>query len=444
MINIEFEIKQFFKKYLNNNLKEKLVVALSGGSDSLTLTHLLKKIGLNIICVHFNHKVRKESDNEAELVRLFCQKNKLPFYYYTVVVNNKENFQSEARAFRYKKLRDVARLNDTKCIITAHHLDDLIETILIKLTRGSNLLGYSGISEIYQEDNFYYLRPLLNFSKEEILNYASDEKLTFCQDQSNYSHKYLRNKYRLCVIPFMKQENESLLNQVKQYSIQVKEAYDFIRKHTTSFLAKYKDLIIPVKDYLALDEAIKSDVLSYLLQAEKININFNLITDIKDLLNNPKPNLELKLSNNYYFIKEYENFMLKRKVIKEKKTAQIVKEDANNKALFTYSFKDQKYPKPNGKISFNEGNIQFPLKYRTRLDGDDLIFHYGSKKLSRFLIDKKIPIEQRDKLLILVDSNNQILWIPNFYLNQTLKGDKTIFLNCNNEVNVINEDNSDE
>lgn len=441
MNNIELEVKQFFKKQLNNNLKEKLVVALSGGLDSLSLTYLLKKLGLNIICVHFNHKVRKESEFEAEFCRLFCAKNKIPFYYYTVLVNNKENFQSEARAFRYRKLREVARQNDTKYIITGHHLDDLIETILIKLTRGSNLLGYSGISQVYEEDGFYYLRPFLNYSKDLIQEYAKEHNLAFRQDQSNYNHKYLRNKYRLCVIPLMKQENESFLEQVKQYSIQIKEAYDFIRGNTIKFIKENNSNIIPLDKYNLLDDAIKSDLIAYLLELEKINCNFNIIMQIKDLLNNPKPNLELALSNGYFFIKDYNTFQIKKKDLKVKKISQTVKEyNPKNKQIISFSYQDEKFLKPNGKITFNEGDIIFPLKYRTRLDGDDLDFHYGTKKLSRFLIDKKIPVDLRDKLVLLVDSNNKILWIPNFYLNQTLKGSKTIYLTASEDTNLLTEE----
>lgn len=441
MNNIELEVKQFFKKQLNNNLKEKIVIALSGGLDSLSLTYLLKKLGLNIICVHFNHKVRKESEFEAEFCRLFCAKNKIPFYYYTVLVNNKENFQSEARAFRYRKLREVARQNDTKYIITGHHLDDLIETILIKLTRGSNLLGYSGISQVYEEDGFYYLRPFLNYSKDLIQEYAKEHNLEFRQDQSNYNHKYLRNKYRLCVIPLMKQENESFLEQVKQYSIQIKEAYDFIRGNTIKFIKEINTNIIPLDKYNDLDDAIKSDLIAYLLELEKINCNFNIIMQIKDLLNNPKPNLELVLSNGYFFIKDYNTFQIKKKDLKVKKISQTVKEyNPKNKQIISFSYQDEKFLKPNGKITFNEGDIIFPLKYRTRLDGDDLDFHYGTKKLSRFLIDKKIPVDLRDKLVLLVDSNNKILWIPNFYLNQTLKGSKTIYLTASEATNLLTEE----
>ena len=164
--------------YLNELLKKDdvIVVATSGGPDSMCLLNVLnslqEKLNLKLICAHVNHNLRKESEYEKEFVENFCLKNNIIFEY-TKFENYKNNkfSEAEARKKRYDFFEKTINKYNGKYLITAHHGDDLIETILMRIVRGSNLKGYTGFTKINKKDNYYIVRPLINLDKKMILNY---------------------------------------------------------------------------------------------------------------------------------------------------------------------------------------------------------------------------------------------------------------------------------
>ena len=164
---------QFLKSLLHSN--DSVVIACSGGPDSMCLLSLLLSIraelNLNLIVAHVNHKVRQEAEEEAHFVKKYAQDHQCQFFYLELPPNSKENFESYARAKRYEFFREVVEKNHAQYLCTAHHGDDLIETILMRLTRGSNLKGYSGFPIITSNDGYKLIRPLIFYSKEEIKSY---------------------------------------------------------------------------------------------------------------------------------------------------------------------------------------------------------------------------------------------------------------------------------
>ena len=146
---------------LNDN--DTIIVATSGGPDSMCLLSLVMSLNkkINIICAHVNHHVRKESDEEYEYVKSFCESNNIIFEGMDILEYSSDNFESEARKKRYTFFEELYTKYNAKYILTAHHGDDLIETILMRITRGSNLPGYIGIKELDGK----YLRPLLNVTQ---------------------------------------------------------------------------------------------------------------------------------------------------------------------------------------------------------------------------------------------------------------------------------------
>ena len=138
-----------FKNEIDLDFSKKLIVSVSGGVDSMVLMDFLRRLNLNLVIVHFNHQVRGQSIDEANMVREYTEKYHLPFNYFKLDLNLNADFQNRARNLRRKHLEDVARRNNTPYILTAHHLDDLLETILIKITRGSSLDGYSEIGRAH-------------------------------------------------------------------------------------------------------------------------------------------------------------------------------------------------------------------------------------------------------------------------------------------------------
>ena len=146
-------------KFLNSKISadDTIIVACSGGPDSMCLLNLTKSICKNIICAHVNHNVRKESILEYEYVKNFCSLNNIIFEGLNITFDNERNFESNARKKRYDFFNELMEKYNAKYILTAHHGDDLIETILMRITRGSKLAGYIGI----KKENNHYLRPLL-------------------------------------------------------------------------------------------------------------------------------------------------------------------------------------------------------------------------------------------------------------------------------------------
>lgn len=404
--------------------KSTLILSVSGGVDSMVLLSMLTKSPYQIAVVHFNHQKRDQSIIEKDLVKAYCETNQIPFHYYTISIKA-GNFHHQAHQMRNYYLNEVARMYQTPYILTAHHLDDLFENVLIKLTRGSNLLGYAGMQMMHQDHEFTYIKPMLYMSKDDIYHYASEHDVKYLQDESNNEDYYLRNRYRHAVVPIMKQENEKLLDQVAQYNKQITYAFEFIRKTTKSLMKK--DHMIKISQYVTYDEAIQDDIIAYMIESEHLTLNYEIIQKIKKLLLSKKPNQMFKLSKDHAFVKAYDQAYIKTLSVVKPIKIKVAEGENNllNMAIFTFLSKTDTNTEEFTKLCYNK--LAFPLWLRHREDGDLLAYAYGHKKLKKLLIDQKVPNEERKKLWVLTDNDDRILWVENYYLNQTLGESKTIY-----------------
>ena len=206
-----------FQNHINQNLsflnKSRLLIAISGGLDSVVLTHLCHQLKLNIALAHCNFNLRgNESDGDEEFVLQLAEDLDLEVFIESFETEDyaktyKLSTQMAARELRYNWFEELAEQLNFDFILTAHHADDNLETFLINLSRGTGLDGLMGIPEV----NNKIVRPLLTFSREDIETYAKTNKLTWREDSSNASNKYLRNKLRHDVIPVLKEINPFLL-----------------------------------------------------------------------------------------------------------------------------------------------------------------------------------------------------------------------------------------
>jgi tRNA(Ile)-lysidine synthetase-like protein len=413
MINLQ----NVLKNDLNIPTKYPLVVSISGGVDSMVLLNLLLETSYQIIVVHFNHLKRDESIIEKDLVESFCKEKNIPFHYYTIDVAD-GNFHHQAHQMRKHYLMEVAKLHKTPYILTAHHLDDLFENILIKMTRGSNILGYAGMQQYHQTDLFIFVKPLLYVSKRDIIDYALKFNVSYLDDASNEDNYYLRNRYRHAIVPVMKQENDDLLEQIRQYHIQLSHAFTFIRETTKSYINEKHE--INVSHYLTLPIAVQEDMIAFILEHHKLNFTYETIQKIHKILMNKKPNQRYTLENKHHFIKAYDKAYIE-PFSTVKKTKIMVKEGKNKvgkDGIFTFFPISSDLTAEFTKLCYNE--LAFPLWLRPREDGDVLAYDYGHKKLKKLLIDKKVPMQERNQLWVLTDNNDQVLWVETYYLNQTL------------------------
>lgn len=429
-------MKKEINKTLGQHINKKIILSVSGGIDSLVLFDLLKNLGFNFVVAHFNHQQRKQSKTEASYIEKLCEKNNITYEYFILNIDQTKNFQSEASRLRKKHLMEAAKKHQTDVIVTAHQLDDLAETVILKLSRGSNLLGYAGMQQSYFKYGIHFVKPLLYIKKEEIIQYAKQNNIKFFEDETNISTLYTRNKIRHEIIPLLIEENPSFLKKIIEYNKNLSKSFNYIRKTTTSFLNN-KDFF-SISEFKKLDEAIQHDIIAYLLENKDINITLNKLEMIVDFLLTSKPNASITLEKDLFFKKEYDlAFISKKEVpIIFKQKLFLTKENVlPNNDVIIFNNINNDFVNKNDILWYNK--MVLPLYARTRENGDLLFFDYGHKKLKDFYIDQKVPLRERNSDIIIVDSNNQILAVIGRYYNRNPKLKDKIIIEHRRKQNEI-------
>ena len=429
---MENRVKKFIKDN-NININNKVVVAVSGGSDSIALIHILINLGYDCILAHVNHHKRIESENEAIEMENLAKKLNIPFELFNYYDDNTDNFHNASHNARYNFFRDVCNKYKTNIIATAHNQDDLIETVLIKIMEGSNLYGYGGISIINDDGKYKIIRPLLCLSKDEIYEYNKMNNNIYFEDSSNHKDYYLRNRLRHNIIPLLKKESDDLYNKVLEYSIQVKEAFNYIRQISINYLNS-NDNKIDLNSFKSFDIALKKDIISLLLERYYINKNNDLLNQLLSLLDNNKGTKSINLSNNYKFIRSYDLAYITNLENNESECLEIKLDEEvifNSKYKFYFSknipLNNVKYLK----LCYNK--LEFPIYVRNRKNGDIIKTPLGTKTISRLLIDKKVSKEIRDNIPLIVDNNGNILWVYDYQKSINIfdmKENSNIYLVC--------------
>jgi tRNA(Ile)-lysidine synthase len=212
-------IQSYIVKHHLCNSGTSILVACSGGVDSMVLADVLMKLNYNISIAHCNFQLRgEESDADELFLHDFARSHNLPFYRVKFDTkdykrNNEVSTQMAARELRYKWFEQIRKENHYHCIVTAHHLDDQLETVLLNMTKGTGIKGLSGM----QPKTGFVVRPLLEVSKQEIMAYANENNIPFREDSSNSTDVYQRNLIRHQVIPHLQKINPSIHNTVKEF-----------------------------------------------------------------------------------------------------------------------------------------------------------------------------------------------------------------------------------
>lgn len=411
--------------YLNKFLKEEdtVVIGLSGGPDSMCLLNILLNLNkdLNIICAHINHNIRQESDNEAILVEQYCKEKRVKFE--TIKFDKKNESEDyteqELREKRYNYFKIIIDRYNAKYLFTAHHGDDLIETILMRIGRGSNLKGYSGFQLETDKETYKIIKPLIFTTKDEINKYNYDNNIPYVIDKTNEEDIYTRNRYRHNILPFLKNENPNIHTKYYKFSKELIKYYNFVDSLVNKEIEeRYHNNILNLDKYSELDELIQTKIIEYVLDDHYID-NLYLVSDkhvhiILDMIKNTKPNMFLKLPDNLLVKKQYNKLIISRETIDNKPyELEIINETLlpNNKYIYML---DNTEDNTNYTIKLNSNEIKLPLYVRNRHDGDKMIVKNMNsyKKIKDILINSKIPKEERDILPIVVDSNNEVVWIP--------------------------------
>ena len=419
-------------KFLNENIKNgsTVIVACSGGPDSMCLIDLVTQIkeekNIKIICAHVNHKVRLESDNEALMVERYCKKNKIIFELLEINEYKVKKFNEEdARRRRYKYFEMLIKKYNAKYLLTAHHGDDLIETILMRIVRGSNLSGYVGIKKINENKEYTILRPFLTTTKENIICYNKNTKIEYAIDKSNESLKHTRNRFRKRMLPFLKEENKDVHLKFLKFSEELNSYQQFVEEYIKEKKIIDDDQIV-INNILNESDFIKRKSIELIIKEiqkrEFFEISDNQVKEILKIIN--KSNKSIDLKNGFKCINEYGLI----KILKEESKAIDTQILNNNLSVdnFNFYFLNESSSNDNWTIRLSTKEIKFPLYIRGRENNDKLIVKNlnGSKKVNEIFNENKIPKNKRDSYPVIIDSDNNIIWIPGLKKSKFCK-DKT-------------------
>ena len=403
---------------IKKQIKEKtVVIATSGGPDSMCLLNLINQnTNYKIICAHVNHQLREESKQEAKMVKHYCTSNNITYEYYEIE-NYKGNTENYAREKRYEFFKKILKKYNSKYLLTAHHGDDLIETIIMKISRG-NIDNLVGFKKLTKRDNYYIYRPLITKTKEDILNYCKKNKIEYAVDQTNFEDTYTRNRIRKYILPELKKENKNIHINFIKLSNKIEEYEEYINSQINKKIKEiYKDNKIDIKKLNKEENIIKEKIIYKILKTiykEDIKlINQKQINNILNSLKNKKPNLIVYLPKNKIFIKEYNIAQIKNKSNK-KEYDYILKDEIKLSNSHIIKMIKEDDDTSNNTIKLNSKEITMPLHIRTKKEGDKIKIKglNGRKKIKDIFIDEKIPLEERIIYPILTDSKDNILWIP--------------------------------
>ena len=429
----------YLKSILSVN--DVVVVGVSGGPDSMCLLHLLNDLKsdfkLKIIVAHMNHKVRKEADEEEEYVRTFSENNDLIFELYELKETIKSNFHSESRIIRYKFFEELVNKYNAKYVMTAHHSDDLIETILMRIGRGSNLKGYSGFEILTKKDKYDIVKPLIFYTKEQIIDYMDNNKYKYYIDNTNNEDDYLRNRYRHNILPKLKDENELIHEKYIKYSKVLLSADNFINKYVDNVINNiYKNNKLDINLFINEDEYIQRRIIEYILSTiyldDLYKVDDNVVNEIIKIIYSNKPNISISLPNDYKITKEYNYLFIDNNINNNNVVNKDLYYEDNNIIIKKI---DNNNDTSNYTIRLNTKELSLPLRFDTRNNGDKMFIknNKGYKKLKDILIDLKIPKSKRDSLPLLYDDKGEVLWIPMFKkskYDKDIKDDYDLILNC--------------
>jgi tRNA(Ile)-lysidine synthase len=439
-------VENFLVKEIYVDKTYKLVVAVSGGVDSAALLDILfqisQKIGFKLHIAHFNHKLRGDnSEKDEEFVRQLAKHYQLEFFYSSGKVKeyakkNATSIEAAARTLRYNFFEKTTRTLKADFIATAHTSDDNLETFFINLFRGSGLTGLSGIPKVRQLiKNVRIIRPLINFQKADLLEYAKIRKLLWREDESNDWLEFTRNKVRHLLIPFIEKEfNTSIKSQLNKVTKFLQGADEFISTFIDDYYLSIVDtseenkVILKIAKLNTFNKYIQGEIISQLFKRnfELNQINFIQIDRILDLKNSESGKIcEInkfitcfKDRGQLIFTKNLSPLNVDILIDTVSKTS-----IGNNTLLLELVNRNQvKFVEDRTVEYFDFDKLPLTLKIRNWQEGDSFqpLGMEGSKKISDFLIDNKISNFDKNFVLLLA-SKSDIVWVMGHQINENYK-----------------------
>jgi tRNA(Ile)-lysidine synthase len=429
-------LKKSVRKYAMLRPGEKVVVAVSGGADSMALLHGLWEVreyfGLSLAVAHLDHGLRPEGEQETHFVRDAAAKLGVPFFHQkgSVRARQKEKgltIQEAARDVRYDFLRETARMNEASKVALGHTADDQAETILMRFLRGSGVRGLSGIPPVRER---FFIRPLIEAWREEIESFLKQKKVDYLCDPSNLSDQYLRNRVRHNLLPLLRGYNpriDRVLAQMADLFRAEEEFWQELMKEKFSQVVRGRD-----KGRLSLDvSSLASQPFPFRLrcfrqaveevQGHLRRVSLPHILAIESLSQNPEPNKVIRLPRGLTVTKAYRALHFcraKKEAVPFEHAVSgpgyVEIPEIGRKIHFELQTGGRKilFPESPQVALLDFDDLEFPLVLRSFRSGDRIqpLGMEGEKKVKKLFIDSKIPAPQRKKIPLLY-GQDRLLWV---------------------------------
>ncbi|HET9825061.1 MAG TPA: tRNA lysidine(34) synthetase TilS [Chitinophagaceae bacterium] len=429
-----------------NNLfqqRDRLLVAVSGGVDSVVLCELCRQAGFDFVLVHCNFQLRgAESDRDEQFVRDLGKKYAVEvlvrkFDTQKYAAENKKGIQEAARDLRYDWFTELIAnyshdslplaIRITTHVLTAHHADDNIETVLMNFCRGTGLHGLDGIPH----KSGYVRRPLLDFWKHELVEFAGQNNVSFVEDSSNAGLKYTRNLFRNEIIPSISkvypQVKTNLHDNINRFK-DVNQLYARLVDDLKNKVCKKKnrEVHIPIKQLLSFqNKALIFEIISDYGFGEK------QIDEVIKLCDSESGRFIQSPGSNYRIIK-FRNWLIISPIEPINAETILIHQETNNIQCSTFNLQisivsnshadSYRGPTANSVAWMDADEIEFPLILRRWKQGD-YFYPLGmrkKKKLARFFIDKKLSKTERENIWVL-ETNKKIIWVVGFRIDDRFK-----------------------
>ena len=433
--------QDFFRKNPELTADKKILLAVSTGVDSMVLLHLLQRQGLTIGVAHVDHQLRTESKVEADFLRDYCRKQDIPFYLKIWKKPAKKNVEAAARNLRYAFFKEIMEQENYDLVLTAHHGDDQLETLLMRLTRGGSFTGHSGIVRQQTFGNGILLRPLLSFSKESLYEYAEEKNLTYFEDATNISQDYFRNRIRQNIVPELKKENPQILANAQQFHQQLLWADQLITEVLKENLRNIEydgQRWFFSADTLPTDTGARYYFLSIFFQQKALQTNLVVsqrqLFLLLDQIQRPVSQWVVDLGEGWQFSRRYQHFYLEKKIIVHQEKYFLGENERfflSDNEMIALRRSDTVADKGVYQVPLPL-KVKLPLTIRRRQDGDRIrLTETLTKRISRYFIDKKTPMDIRDQAWVVEDSAGEIVALlpfVNSYLSIATETDRIHYI----------------
>jgi len=462
---VETRIEEIFDEWTNRQTQisrgDNVIIGVSGGPDSLCLLFLMykysKRAGFNIMAVHFNHKLRGEKADEDEVfVKQLCDYLKIKCIIARADIRalsakSGMSIEETGRLMRYKAFAKTAK-SVNGIIAVAHHMDDNAETVLLNLVRGSNVKGITGMTEVSEVEGCTVIRPLLNGTHAEIMEFLDNNEIRFMEDETNEDITYARNRIRQLVIPQLKEVNSKASEHIIGTANELLKIESLLEKLTDEAYSevvskKGNEIIVNTYKLFQYEEVIQQRILYEALGRAIGNYKDISRVHVEDLmaLCQKQTGKQIDLPGGFVAVKNYydisifeeqdeemaveedeeEGFEISLDVDKLfQNTNTIALPDGSAMSILVAQVTDENravfLEKNEYTKAFDYDTIKGNLRLGKKAQGDYIYLKEGKKLLKKFFVDEKIPQDKRDEILILKDEES-VLWIVGYRIGENFK-----------------------